>query len=67
MRRIDRRVSGPATVFGPRMLVRIKETEQSASVSMWNRVSVWPLLGLRGSLRRSLDMVPCRSWLVISG
>lgn len=66
-RRIDRRVSGPATVLGPRMWVRIREMVQRASVSMWNGVSVWPLLGLRGSLR-SLDMVHVvgNEWSVMS-
>lgn len=65
-RRIDRRVSRPATVFGPRMWVRIRETGQRASASMWNGVSVWPLLRLIRSLR-SLDIVPCSAWLVMNG
>lgn len=57
MRRIDRRVRGPERGFGLRRFVKIRDTEQRARARMWTGVRVRPLLGLRGSLRRSLDIV----------
>lgn len=56
-RRIDRRVRGPERGFGPRRFVRMRDTAQRARASMWNGVRVRPLLGLRGSMKRSGGIV----------